>query len=102
MNCNKPVILQKDIEVPRYVQAAAEMLMHSGYEAYIIGGAVRDSLIGKTPSDWDIASSATPEDVKKVFEEDCIPTGKRFGTSTVLIKGEKVEVTTSQIGRAHV
>ncbi|MFY9187516.1 MAG: HD domain-containing protein [Bacillota bacterium] len=101
MNCNKPVILQKDIEVPRYVQAAAEMLMHSGYEAYIIGGAVRDSLIGKTPSDWDIASSATPEDVKKVFEEDCIPTGKRFGTSTVLIKGEKVEVTTFRMESAY-
>ena len=60
-----------------------------------------DSLIGKTPSDWDIASSATPEDVKKVFEEDCIPTGKRFGTSTVLIKGEKVEVTTFRMESAY-
>ena len=65
MDCHTPVILQIDIKIPEHVLAIADMLTKSGYEAYVVGGAIRDCLIGKTPTDWDIASSATPEDVKR-------------------------------------
>ena len=94
MDCPKPVILQIKIDVPEYVAGLATALIDNGYQAYIVGGAVRDSLIGRTPTDWDISSSATPEEVKKVFGDSAIPTGERFGTLTVISGEQKVEVTT--------
>ncbi|NLB74417.1 MAG: CCA tRNA nucleotidyltransferase [Firmicutes bacterium] len=94
MDCYKPQILQIDIEIPEHVLAIAGTLIRSGYEAYVVGGAVRDCLIGKTPTDWDIASSATPEDVKRIFGDRAIPTGERFGTLTVFLGDQGVEVTT--------
>jgi tRNA nucleotidyltransferase (CCA-adding enzyme) len=94
MDCHTPVILQIDIKIPEHVLAIADMLTKSGYEAYVVGGAIRDCLIGKTPTDWDIASSATPEDVKRIFGDRAIPTGERFGTLTVFLGDQGVEVTT--------
>jgi putative nucleotidyltransferase with HDIG domain len=94
MDCQKPVILQIDVKIPEYVLAIAETLTKSGYEAYVVGGAVRDCLIGKTPTDWDISSSATPEDVKRIFGDKALPTGERFGTLTVFLRDQAAEVTT--------
>ncbi|NLJ59772.1 MAG: polynucleotide adenylyltransferase, partial [Firmicutes bacterium] len=94
MDCPEAVILKIDIDVPEYVREIAGKLVDSGYQAYVVGGAVRDSLIGRTPSDWDISSSATPREVEKIFGDRAIPTGERFGTMTVLSKDHAVEVTT--------
>ncbi|NLB73779.1 MAG: HD domain-containing protein [Firmicutes bacterium] len=95
MNCREPVIFEMNIAIPEHVSEIAEMLTESGHEAYVVGGAVRDYLIGKTPTDWDIASSATPGEVKRIFGDRAIPTGERFGTLTVFPGGRQgVEVTT--------
>ena len=94
MDFPKPVMLQIRIDVPKYVAEIAKALIQRGYQAYIVGGAVRDSLIGRTPTNWDISSSATPEEVKKVFGNAAIPTGERFGTLTILCGSRRVEVTT--------
>lgn len=73
----------------------AEELEAQGFRAYVVGGAVRDSLLGRTPKDWDICTSATPDEVESLFRGRTVPTGKRYGTVTVLAGGgEGVEVTT--------
>ncbi len=68
-------------------------LAENGYEAYLVGGCVRDYLMGKTPHDYDITSSATPKEVENLFEKT-VPTGITHGTVTVVIDGEPIEVTT--------
>ena len=70
-------------------------LTDAGYKAYAVGGCVRDSMLGKTPHDWDICSSATPEQVLEVFApERCILTGLKHGTITIKQDGGLYEVTT--------
>ncbi len=65
---------------------------------YPVGGCVRDSLLGKTPNDWDITTSAKPEDMKSVFADfHCIDTGIKHGTVTVVIDGEPLEITTFRL-----
>ena len=72
-----------------------ETLRAAGHRAYVVGGCVRDSLLGKTPHDWDITTSARPEQVLALFgERRCIPTGLRHGTVTVRAQGGFYEVTT--------
>ena len=70
-----------------------QVLTKAGYEAYIVGGAVRDALLGLPVSDFDIATSAKPEEVVKLFEK-VIPTGIEHGTVTVIFQGESFEITT--------
>lgn len=65
-----------------------------GYRAYLVGGCVRDLLLGREPEDWDIASSARPEQIMEIFGEDAVPTGVKHGTVTVKSAGEGYEVTT--------
>ena len=70
-------------------------LNNAGYEAYLVGGCVRDTVIGIPISDWDITTNATPEQVREVFHENkIIETGIKHGTVTLLIKGESFEITT--------
>ncbi len=69
------------------------ILNKSGYESYIVGGAVRDYLLGLNPSDIDITTSATPKEVINLFSKT-YPSGIKFGTVTVIIDGEDFEVTT--------
>ncbi len=70
-------------------------LLDAGYAAYVVGGCVRDALLGRTPHDWDVCSSALPEQTLALFgEENCIPTGLRHGTITVKMDGGLYEVTT--------
>ena len=72
---------------------AMEILKNNGYESYVVGGCVRDSLLGCTPEDWDITTSATPSQVKALFPKT-FDTGIRHGTVTVLIDHTPFEVTT--------
>lgn len=74
------------IALPVEVQDALIVLNDSGYDAFVAGGCVRDTLIGRTPNDWDIATNASPAEVIHSFEKDgwkCIETGLKHGTVTV-------------------
>lgn len=87
--------ISMEINVPDYALAAIRLLEANGYEAYCVGGCVRDSLIGKNPSDWDICTNALPSQMQQVF---CgcktIETGLKHGTLTVIIDNNAVEITT--------
>lgn len=86
------------MDMPKNVDTAINLLQSAGFEAYAVGGCVRDSLLGKTPNDWDITTSAKPEDMKSVFINfHCIDTGIKHGTVTVVIDGESLEITTFRL-----
>ena len=88
----------REIEI-RIPPAAAEILRtleDHGYEAYVVGGCVRDSLLGREPHDWDITTSALPLQVKSLFRRT-IDTGLKHGTVTILKNGEPYEVTTYRV-----
>ena len=79
--------------LPEQVKGLLSCLKQAGYEAYAVGGCVRDTLLGMTPQDWDIASSALPQQILQLFPHG-IPTGIAHGTVTVLWEGTPFEVTT--------
>ena len=86
------------MDMPKNVDTAINLLQSAGFEAYAVGGCVRDSLLGKTPNDWDITTSAKPEDMKSIFINfHCIDTGIKHGTVTVVIDGEPLEITTFRL-----
>jgi len=84
------------INMPDNARAIIDKLISRGYEAYIVGGCVRDSLLGNEPKDWDITTSASPLEVKKLFSHT-IDTGLQHGTVTILADGEAYEVTTYRV-----
>lgn len=86
----------KRISLPEDVRHIISVLMQNGYEAYAVGGCVRDSLLGKEPKDWDITTSAKPGEVKALFRRT-IDTGIVHGTVTVMIGKNGYEVTTYRI-----
>ena len=69
----------KKIEIPETLKKMNKIFRQNGFEAYLVGGAVRDVLMGKKPSDWDLTTSAKPEQVMSIFKK-VIPTGSRAGT----------------------
>lgn len=83
-----------------YVDEGAQYIIkkleENGFEAFVVGGCVRDSLMGKTPDDWDITTDARCEDVEKIFERT-VPTGIKHGTITVIYKNINYEVTTYRV-----
>lgn len=84
-----------NIFIPEYARKAMEILVGNGFQAYAVGGCIRDSLLGKTPQDWDICTDCLPEKLKEVFKGyRTIDTGLKHGTVTVLIGTELVEITT--------
>jgi tRNA nucleotidyltransferase (CCA-adding enzyme) len=84
--------------IPSYVEQGMKQLTLHGYEAYLVGGAVRDILLGDTPADYDLASDATPEQMLEVFKEQhTILTGIKHGTITVVLDGHPLEITTYRI-----
>ncbi|MBR3570075.1 MAG: HD domain-containing protein [Oscillibacter sp.] len=83
--------------IPPPVRHVLRKLTAAGHEAYCVGGCVRDTLLGRTPEDWDVTTSATPEEVMEVFPRRTIPTGIRHGTVTVRSGTGGVEVTTYRI-----
>ncbi len=84
------------IEIPQKAKEILEVLHGAGFEAYVVGGCVRDSILGRTPQDWDVTTSARPEEVKALFRRT-IDTGIQHGTVTVMMDKEGFEVTTYRI-----
>ena len=84
------------IQIPEQVNRILEELQKAGYEAYAVGGCVRDALLGREPHDWDITTSALPQQVKEIFPRT-IDTGLKHGTVTVLAGREAYEVTTFRV-----
>lgn len=81
------------IQTPEKVTFICRVLYSEGFSSWIVGGCVRDSLLGRKAHDWDIATTATPNEIINIFEKT-IPTGIEFGTVTVMVNGEGFEVTT--------
>ena len=86
--------------LPPKVKMILGILSENGYEAYVVGGCVRDSILARNPSDWDITTSAKPEDVCRIFHRT-VGTGLKHGTVTVLIGDEQFEVTTYRGTAGH-
>ena len=84
------------IEIPEKVRVVLNTLRMAGFEAYVVGGCVRDSILGRVPNDWDVTTSARPEQVKALFRRT-IDTGIQHGTVTVMMDKEGFEVTTYRI-----
>lgn len=84
------------IQLPGKVKCIIDTLEEAGFEAYAVGGCVRDSMLGRKPEDWDITTSASPWQVKELFPVT-VDTGIKHGTVTVLIGHEGFEVTTYRI-----
>ena len=84
------------IQLPDKVHHIINTLEEAGYEAYAVGGCVRDSILGRKPDDWDITTSAKPEEIKRLFPRT-VDTGIKHGTVTVLLGGEGFEVTTYRV-----
>lgn len=89
--------MRLDIDIPSNVATVIRRLKRYGYQAYLVGGCVRDTLIGKVPKDWDIATDATPEEVSDVFDNSRV-VGKRFPIAHVCFRGEIIEVVTFRNG----
>ena len=88
--------MKVQIVIPEQVNSILESLQKAGYEAYVVGGCVRDALLGREPHDWDITTSALPTEVKNVFPRT-VDTGLQHGTVTVLCGGTGYEVTTFRV-----
>lgn len=87
-----------DINIPSEVETALNILNKNGFEAFIVGGCVRDSLLGSAPNDWDITTSAKPDEISMCFNKyRTINTGLKHGTVTVIINKMQLEITTYRI-----
>lgn len=84
-------------DIPGSVKLVLERLEAAGHEAWCVGGCVRDTLLGRTPGDWDVTTSALPEETMAVFGEKAFPTGLRHGTVTVRSEHQSIEVTTYRL-----
>ena len=84
------------IFLPQDVEVILRTIQEAGYEAYVVGGCVRDSLLKRQPGDWDITTSALPEEIKEIFPKT-IDTGIQHGTVTVMMNHVGYEVTTYRI-----
>lgn len=85
-----------ELKIPEKAEIILHTLEEAGYEAYVVGGCVRDSILGRSPDDWDITTSAKPEEVKALFRRT-VDTGLIHGTVTVMLDKEGFEVTTYRV-----
>ena len=86
-----------EIMLPQSAAQVIEILEKNGFEAWAVGGCVRDSLLGQTPKDWDIATNALPEQTSVLFRGCTVAqTGEKHGTVTVVLQGQPLEVTTNR------
>jgi len=83
----------KSIKISSELKKMNDIFEANGFEAYLVGGAVRDEIMGKPASDWDVTTNAKPEEVMRIFKK-VIPTGIAHGTVTVHLLGKEIEVTT--------
>lgn len=87
-----------EIKIPGYCKKIMSVLNQNGFEAFLVGGCVRDSLMGFIPHDYDITTNATPDEMLKAFSSfRVVETGLKHGTVTVVIDGNNVEITTYRI-----
>ena len=87
-----------NIVIPENANKIIHTLQNNGHSAYIVGGCVRDSVMGRVPHDWDICTSATPDEMLEIFSDyRVIETGLKHGTVTVVVNGEQYECTTYRI-----
>lgn len=94
--------MKDTVNIPDAAQTALTTLERAGYEAYLVGGCVRDALLGRNPSDWDITTEATPEAIESVFSGfRLIETGIKHGTVTVLIGGTPIEITPYRVDGSY-
>lgn len=93
--------MQEKIILPDKVKLILDALMAEGYEAFAVGGCIRDSLLSRVPNDWDITTSAKPEQVKAIFRRS-VDTGIKHGTVTVMLGKEGFEVTTYRIDGEYI
>jgi len=84
------------IKLPENAKKILDTMHEAGFEAYVVGGCVRDALLSREPGDWDITTNALPEDIKRIFKRT-VDTGIEHGTVTVLMDKEGYEVTTYRI-----
>ncbi len=92
------------IKYPENVIKIMNIMSKHGYSAYAVGGCVRDSVMGRTPSDWDMTTDASPDKMMEIFAREdvrTIPTGLKHGTVTALIGGEAYEITTFRIDGSY-
>ena len=89
-----------EIQIPDKVDYILNELHANGYEAYAVGGCVRDALLGREPEDWDITTSAKPQQVKELFKRT-IDTGIQHGTVTIMLDKDGFEVTTYRIDGSY-
>lgn len=91
-----------ELTIQKKIQNVLDALRRNGYEAYLVGGCVRDTLLGRAPNDWDVCTNAQPREMKRCFAGfRVIETGLAHGTVTVLSQGEPVEVTTYRTDGAY-
>lgn len=83
----------KKISIPDDLKQLSKFFSDNNFQVFLVGGAVRDSILKKNPKDWDIATDATPEEMQKIFHKT-IPTGIEHGTITIVFKGNMIEATT--------
>ena len=88
------------MQVPQQVRQILETMTQAGFQAYAVGGCVRDAFLGREPEDWDITTDALPEQVKSLFRRT-VDTGIRHGTVTVLLKDRSYEITTYRVDGAY-
>jgi tRNA nucleotidyltransferase (CCA-adding enzyme) len=91
------------LNIPKYIKDVLKCLSDNGYEGYMAGGCVRDSIMGNIPNDYDVTTNATPDEMLCAFNNfKVIPTGLKHGTVTVVSDGENIEVTTYRIDGEYV
>lgn len=95
------MILLLKISIPKYVEEALSSLEKCGFEAFVVGGALRDILLGSEPTDWDITTNALVDDLKNIFPKH-FETGIAHGTLTVLVDKMPLEITTYRIDGDYV
>jgi tRNA nucleotidyltransferase (CCA-adding enzyme) len=90
------MLIKKQVNIPEDVKSIIDIIEAAGFEAYAVGGCVRDIFVGIEPADWDITTSAKPEEVKRLFKRT-IDTGLEHGTVTIMLDDQGYEVTTYRI-----
>lgn len=89
-------LINMQLLIPEKAKQIIQKIEEAGFEAYVVGGCVRDSILGRRPGDWDITTSATPQEVKRLFRRT-IDTGIQHGTVTVMLGTDGFEVTTYRL-----
>jgi tRNA nucleotidyltransferase/poly(A) polymerase len=86
-----------DISIPEDIKKIKDIFVSNGHKLFVVGGAVRDALLGKEPKDWDLATDALPDKVEEMMKTAglrTIPTGKAFGVINVFVGDEEFEIAT--------